>query len=114
MCNNKNCISDILKAILILQKNSEIDEYNFLGLNTICNTRPVMLFSTSCNQVRIPINKEEFGEVFRIEKLDGNCATFRILISKDENYIATKKFFTIDLSHCAIIRCLSDIFIECA
>ena len=63
MCNNENkncenCIADILKVIYILQQSVcpndtclESCDRGFLGQSsaTICNTRPVMLYTCGSN-----------------------------------------------------------------
>ena len=58
--------------------------------------------------------------VFRVEKIDDNCATFRVLALNDDPtesatipYVATNSFFTMNLNCCCIIRCLNDTFVEC-
>ena len=49
----------------------------------------------------------------RIEKLDGCCATFRVLIANDDGtYTSTDSFFTMNLECICCIRCLGDVFIE--
>lgn len=137
MCNNDaSCIAEILKVICILQQNAsccgeaclDTCDRGFLGCNTTnlsCNTRPVMLY-TCCSgntALAMPISKDP-GEtvtsnVFRIEKIDENCATFRVLaINPDTTetaipYVATNSFFTINLNCCCVIRCLNDTFVEC-
>ena len=60
----------------------------------------------------------EHSSVFRIEKLDGNCATFRVLADNMDGtsqnpYIATNSFFTMSLDCCCVCRCLSDTYVEC-
>ena len=144
MCNNKkdgcNCISEILKVILLLQLNSKEDEAcldtcdkGFLGNNVVCpkfNTRPVMLF-TACGNGKaweMPTSKTgescedpttECSNVFRIEKLDGCCATFRVLEQCPRNsekgtttWKATNSFFTMDLTCVCAIRCLKDTSVD--
>ncbi len=134
MCENKNtcenCVSDILKVILILQEEACPD--NCLnscdkpalggGPNClVCNTRPIMLYTCCGNGTprSMPVSKTETdttSSVFRIEKLDGCCATFRVLKTDSQetnNYVATDSFFTMDLSCCCVIRCLNDTYIEC-
>ena len=150
MCNNNenegNCIAEILKVILILQQNacpeSCLDSCDrpMLGGGPnclVCNTRPVMLYTCCGNGVpwSMPISKDstticsnpqlnncgpECSNVFRVEKLDGNCATFRVLAPNPEEsccnsipYIATNSFFTMDLSCCCVIKCLNDTYVEC-
>lgn len=124
--NNCRCIHDILKKILLLQKQDFDDECfagcdkPFLGptCTTICyNTRPIMLFNC-CNG-----NKWSFpytidcvtneSMIFRIEALDDCCATFRILFVNSEGCIsATNEFFTIDLKCVGAIKCLPDVSVD--
>ena len=139
MCNNKetntceNCITDILKVILLLQqsvcKNDtclQTCDRGFLGQNctTFCNTRPIVLYTCSSGStpIAMPISKDPnettTSTVFRLEKLDDCCATFRVLAPNTEPsasfpYVATNSFFTINLGCVCIIRCLEDTFVEC-
>lgn len=148
MCNEKNtnCIGEILKVILVLQQNacpeSCLDSCDrpMLGGGPsclVCNTRPVMLYTCSGNGTpwSMPIEKDstnvcsntqvsacctDCSNVFRVEKLDGNCCTFRVLAPNPQEsccnsipYIATNSFFTMDLSCCCAIKCLSDTYVDC-
>lgn len=138
MCNNENnhcenCIADILKVILILQesvcKNDcclDTCDRGFLGqpTNQFFNTRPVVLYTCSSGStpIALPISRDP-GEtttstVFRLEKLDDCCATFRVLAPNTEPesnlpYEATNSFFTINLNCVCILRCLEDTFVDC-
>lgn len=145
-CGTNNSIADILKIILILQQNacpeSCLDSCDrpMLGGGPnclICNTRPVMLYTCCGNGTpwSMPVSKDlttvcsnpqvnncsyECSNVFRVEKLDGNTATFRVLIQNPEEsccnsqpYLATNSFFTMDLSCCCVIRCLNDTYVDC-
>ena len=136
MCENKNdcgCISEILSIINILQQNAECGDFcldscdrGFLGCNisnTNCNTRPVMIYSNGGNgtALSMPISKDPnettTSNIFRIEKIDGCCATFRVLILNTDvtsqfTYESTNSFFTINLNCLCIIRCLQDTYIE--
>ena len=54
------------------------------------------------------------------EKIDGCCATFRVLApNTDETeaatipYVATNSFFTMNLECVCVLRCLNDTFVEC-
>lgn len=57
--------------------------------------------------------------VFRIEKLEDCCATFRVLAPNpnattcNSEFIATDSFFTIDLGCVCAIKCLNDTFVDC-
>lgn len=147
MCNNNTdckCISDILKVINILQKKaSRHDECEDIcdrrTLGPTCfeefNTRPVQLF-LCCNNgneplimptTKGPITQTTcFSDVFRVEKVDDCCATFRVLKQKQkvdggadlniscwEHFEPTCSFFTLDLKCVCIIRCLEDTFVDC-
>lgn len=142
MCNEKkdnqcgNCIAEILTVINILQQNAnccgdaclDTCDRGFLGCSASslsCNTRPVMLYTCCGNGTpwAMPITKEETGttsSVFRVEKIDDNCATFRVLAPNPDTstsavipYVATNSFFTMNLDCCCVIRCLQDTFVEC-
>ena len=129
-CNTcHNCIADILKVILILQEGAsgsdaclETCDRGFLGLQncpTAYNTRPIVLYTCGSNGIplSLPISRipteETTSNIFRLEKLDDCCATFRVLtVDADTTYTATNSFFTINLDCLCIIRCLDDTFIE--
>ena len=138
MCNNNSddckCISEILTIINILQQNAECGDScldtcdrGFLGCcatSVSCNTRPVMLYTCGCNSVAwsMPISKDPAetttSNIFRVEKVDGCCATFRVLIpNTDANepypYEATNSFFTINLNCVCALRCLQDTHVDC-
>ena len=128
---NQN-ISEVLNFILTLQKNSCCNDGScpdgctrpFLGpsTETICfNTRPVTLF-TCCTGTNwtFPYTTQEGTEeestVFRVENVDENCATFRVLIPTTVDDVTTYTFsnsyFTIDLSCVLAIQCLPDTFVS--
>lgn len=139
--NKGNYICEILCVILVLQDNACPDnclqtcDRPVLGGGTnclVCNTRPVMLYTCCGNGTpwSMPTTKDEItncsGEsvtdtcstVFRVEKIEGNCATFRVLAANEDTtstlpYVATNSFFTMDCSCICAIRCLSDTFIDC-
>ena len=139
MCNdsnnsaNRGCIHEILKTILVLEKEANMPECCFdtcdkkcLGCTPsvcCCNTRPVTIYTCGCcnTSLQIPVSKSPSetttSNVFRIEKLDDNCATFRVLIANETDgsitYTATDSFFTISLSCICVLKCLADTFIEC-
>lgn len=146
MCNNTNtdsgCIAEILSVINVLQQNAscsnniclETCDRGFLGCGATslnCNTRPVMLYTCSGNGTpwQMPTSKEnvacgqsgvECSSVFRVEKINGNCATFRVLTTNPDEtevatipYVATNSFFTMNLDCCCVLKCLPDTYIEC-
>lgn len=139
MCNNTDsgCIAEVLKVICVLQQNAnccgdaclDTCDRGFLGNTTTClscNTRPISLYTCSGNGVpfAMPISKDPAitttSTVFRVEKIDENCATFRVLALNDDTtengtmpYVATNSFFTMNLNCVCALRCLNDTFVEC-
>ena len=87
------------------------------------NTRPIVLYTCGSNgtPLAMPTSRDpattDTSTVFRIEKLDDCCATFRVLApNTDETatnpYVTTDSFFTIDLKCVCIIRCLNDTYVD--
>ena len=138
--NDCLCIAEILTVICILQQNANCKSDNcldtcdrgFLGCGMTtpisCNTRPVMLYTCCGNGTpwSMPTTKEDVtcGEpsvtcsnVFRVEKIDGCCATFRVLAPNTDQtdvanpYVATNSFFTMNLNCICALRCLNDTFV---
>ena len=139
MCNNidntscENCIADILKVILLLQQSVcpndsclETCDKGFLGQSCtfFCNTRPIVLYTCGGGNtpVTMPISKSPTetvtSSVFRLEKLDGCCATCRVLTPNTDPtttfpFMATNSFFFFNLNCVCSLRCLDDTFVEC-
>lgn len=138
MCNNteSGCIAEVLKVICVLQQNANCGDAcldtcdrGFLGNSTTClncNTRPITIYTcaTGNTPLSMPISKDPSitttSSVFRVEKIDENCATFRVLALNDDPtesatipYIATNSFFTVNLNCVCVLRCLNDTYIEC-
>ncbi len=135
MCNDnnrcENCISDILKVILLLQQSVcqndsclETCDKGYLGqsCSNYCNTRPVTLYTCSSGStpIAMPVSKSPTetttSTVFRLEKLDDCCATFRVLAPNNTGsgfpFTATNSFFTINMNCICILRCLDDTFVD--
>lgn len=138
MCNNNsngNCICELLNVILILQQNActetSLDSCDrpILGGGPnclICNTRPVMLYTcgSGSTPLSMPTSKDtvettadNVSSVFRVEKLDNNCATFRVLTANPDTtgqpWLSTNSLFTLNLDCCCACRCLSDCYVDC-
>ena len=142
MCNNNEnsckCISEILTVISILQQNAnccsdaclETCDRGFLGSSSTIfsyNTRPIMLYmcgntdtALAMPTTRDDVTGEVTSTVFRVEKIDGCCATFRVLAPNDNPtelptipYVSTNSFFTVNLNCVCCLRCLPDTYIEC-
>lgn len=114
---NNNYLLDILKLINNLQKNATCGSTNnsctkpILGENNnnIYNTRPVSFYLCNNNALTISYTNGETS-IFRVENIDGNCVTVRLLIENDDNTISsTDEFATINIGCIAAIRCLKDI-----
>ena len=128
-CNGNNNLSEVLQVILLLQQNASCSDACLdscdratLGCGTtcvLCNTRPLMLYSCSSGSTPLsfPIsrayNETTTSNVFRIEKLDGNTATFRVLVvNEDDTLTATNSFFTMNLGCLCTLRCMNDTYVE--
>lgn len=124
MCNKNNsgnCFSELLEKILLLQQTG--DNYPlgcdkpFLGnIGLIANTRPVNLYTCCTGELwEIPYDFNGLigvSSFFRIESINENCATFRILIPNGTEYTATNNFFIIDLNCIGSIKCLGDTLVQ--
>ena len=140
MCNenSSNCICEILKVILVLQQNACPDncldtcDRPMLGGGSnclVCNTRPVMLYTccgngspwsmpTTRTNTDCTVDSTGCSNVFRVEKVNGNCATFRVLAPNPDTtnafaYVATDSIFTMDTNCLCAVRCLVDTFVDC-
>ncbi len=124
MCNNGNgnCLAETLEKILFLQQQQENGtmlgcEKPFLGnITTTANTRPINLYSCCTNTIwTMPYSYNGAtgtSTAFRIESINENTATFRILIPGDNNtYTTTDNFFTINLDNISSIKCLDDVLV---
>lgn len=132
MCNdsnsssNCNCIAEILKVINILQCEVcpdtclETCTRAYFGPSSSVdfNTRPVTLYTCNGNPIAIPISntpgETTTSNIFRVEKVDGCCATLRVLTydSGTATYTATNSFFTVNTDCCCSIKCLADTYVE--
>lgn len=133
MCNNSNsnskcnCIAEILKVINILQCEVcpgdsclETCTRAFFGPSASVdfNTRPVTLYTCDGTLIQMPISnipsEATTSSTFRVEKVDGCCATLRVLTydAGTTTYTATNSFFTINTDCCCAIKCLGDTFVE--
>lgn len=142
--NNRNDnagICQILCVILVLQDNACPDnclqtcDRPVLGGGSnclVCNTRPVMVYTCCGNGIpwSMPTTKDSIEDcggdgttqtcssVFRVEKIEDNCCTFRVLAPNPDTssvlpYVATNSFFTMSCDCICAIRCLSDTFVDC-
>lgn len=120
--NNENCLSCILKAIVVLQNNAgKIDCTDnsctrpFLGeaIESFCfNTRPITFYRCDNSLITLPYvtsEGEETTTTFRVESVCDNSVKVRLLIDNgDGTYTNTNTFATINLGCVCAIRCLAD------
>lgn len=130
MCDDKSCLTSILETILCLQ-NSKDETCEVLGCDKpylgptpslVCyNTRPINLYNctTGCRW-SFPYTLDSVNgtsSIFRLENLEGNCCTCRVLAqnpdtSSSEPYVLTSTFFTINLDCVSAIKCLPDVLVS--
>lgn len=121
--NNENCLSCVLKSIVVLQNNASKIDCNdnsctrpFLGeviSNTCFNTRLVTFYRCDNSLVTLPytINDETLETtVFRIESVNDNSVTVLLLADDgSETYnVNTNTYATINLGCICAIRCIGD------
>ena len=130
MCDDKSCLTSILETILCLQ-NAKDDDCETFGCDKpylgptpslVCyNTRPINLYNCTTGELwSFPYTLGTVNgtsSIFRLENLEGNCCTCRVLAqnpdtSSSEPYVLTSTFFTINLDCVSAIRCLPDVFIS--
>lgn len=110
---NCNCIGNLAKRIIKLQKNNNYNYPDggcsrpFLGPDTLeyFNTRPVSLYNCCTGEI-ITI---EDSTIFRLESIDECCLTCRILNFDNGTYTSTNDFFTVNLDCISAIKCYGDI-----
>lgn len=137
-CGSDGSLIDILSVILVLQQNACVDscldscDRPMLGGGPsciVCNTRPVMLYTCGSNTPwQMPVTKDAAiscdaegatcSNVFKVEKIEGDCCTFRVLQPNPDTtsiypYVTTNSVFTMDVGCLCCIRCLSDTYVEC-
>lgn len=133
MDDNRCCICNILNIINILQNNVEkfdnipnTCDRPFLGFSNtnnsfVFNTRPITLYTRDNSLLSMPytlLDDEGTSSVFRVEKVNGCCATLRVLASNPDTgsvlpYVSTDSFFTVNCNCICAIQCLADTFIGC-
>ena len=127
------CINNILEVINVLQCQAEkIDDIPntcdrpFLGFSNnantfVYNTRPITLYTSNNTLFEAPYTlngKTGTSSVFRVEKVDCETATLRVLAPNPDTgstfpYIKTDSFIIVNCNCICAIQCLSDTFIDC-
>ena len=130
MCDDKSCLTSILETILCLQ-NAKDDDCETFGCDKpylgptpslVCyNTRPINLYNCTTGELwSFPYTLGTVNgtsSIFRLENLEGNCCTCRVLAqnsdtSSSEPYVLTSTFFTINLDCVSAIKCLPDVLVS--
>lgn len=118
--NNGGCLAKLLEQIILLQQTGSDAAFGcdrpFLGnVTLLANTRPLNLYSCCTNSLwEMPYDFDGntgSSSFFRIESVNDNCATFRILIPTDTGFTSTNNFFIINLNCVGSIKCLGDTLI---
>ena len=113
-----NCIKNLLRLILLLQKNSVFDSClelgcsrNYLGpsFNFICyNTRVITLYTKDGTLLLGQYDVESFSEYFRVCSVNDDCCTLMILRRDGDNFIATGQYITVNLKCICAVKCIID------
>ena len=137
-----NCVTDIVRFINRLQQNVVSTEMGFSQCNTPvlgeaskANTRPFILYLPNGEAFRLVTLTGSSNEpipVFRVEDVNGNCATLRALALRrrccvnnqpgfndfndfnvtETELIATRTCVTVNLNDFTGIQCLNDVFLK--
>lgn len=133
MNNSSCCINNILEVINVLQCQAEkIDDIPntcdrpFLGFrnnsNTfVFNTRPITLYTSNNTLFEAAYTLGDTtgtSSVFRVEKVDDETATLRVLAPNPDTtsvfpYVKTDSFIIVNCNCVCAIQCLNDTFIDC-
>ena len=126
-----NCLQNLLELILKLQNCQEECDFDNNGCDkpylgptpniVFFNTRPIRFFRCLDGEARtFPfINNGTGGtsDIFRVENIDDNCVTLRILTENPDTtnqaspFIATNSFVTLNLNCVGAVSCLEDVFV---
>ncbi len=122
-CGNGGCLAQVLENIILLQQAGDNApsgcDKPFLGnISLIANTRPINLYCCCTNKIwEMPYDyngETGISSFFRIENVNENCATFRILLpaTTTGGYTATNNFFVINLNCVGSMKCLADALVS--
>lgn len=113
-CDNKRCIRDLVKAIDQNQKEAlmqnELTGCDAPLIGRINDTRPVSFILSGGNPftARLGSMTDERTDIFRIEQLQGNCVTLRLL-RRTDTITCTDLTCTLDLCCVCAIQCFDPI-----
>ena len=136
-----NCVSDIVRFINRLQQAVVPTEIGcsrcntpILGETSKANTRPFILYLPNGEAFKLAVltdNPSEPIPVFRVEEVNGNCATLRALATRrlscntnsasfdefngvgfETELLPTRTCVTVNLNDFIAIQCLDDVFVN--
>lgn len=136
-----NCVSDIVRFINRLQQAVVPTEIGcsrcntpILGETSKANTRPFILYLPNGEAFKLAVltdNPSEPIPVFRVEEVNGNCATLRALANRrlpchpnsasfdefngagfETELLPTRTCVTVNLNDFIAIQCLDDVFVN--
>lgn len=135
-----NCVADTVRFINRLQQAVVPTEIGcsrcntpILGETSKANTRPFILYLPNGEPFRLATLTDSSNEpipVFRVEDVNGNCATLRALTTRrrgcmnDQNgfnefnleeeteFVPTRTCVTVNLNDFIAIQCLNDVFLK--
>lgn len=132
---NANCVADTVRFINRLQQAVVPTEIGcsrcnipILGETSKANTRPFILYLQNGAAFQLATFNDSSMPtipVFRVESVDGNCATLRALApasavnfsdtemcNSDQQFVPTRTCVTVDLNSFIAIQCLDDVFLK--
>lgn len=136
-----NCVADTVRFINRLQQAVVPTEIGcsrcntpILGETSKANTRPFILYLPNGEPFRLAVLTDHPGEpipVFRVEDVNGNCATLRALATRrascrensssfdecncmrfETEFVPTRTCVTVNLNDFIAIQCLDDVFLK--
>ena len=119
---NNNCIKNLLRLILLLQRNSVSSNClesgcsrAYLGpsFNLICyNTRVITLYRKDGSLLTVPYTNGE-SSYFRVNDISDDCITLLILRRDNDNFYSTRETVTVNVNCICAVKCISDISLDC-
>ena len=119
---DNSCIRNLLRLILLLQKNSVSNNCldfgcsrSYLGplFNFICyNTRVITLYRKDGSLLTVPYSNSE-SSYFRVNDINDNCVTLLILRRDNDNFYSTRETIIVNINCICAVKCISDVSIDC-
>ena len=113
------CITNLLKFIDLLQKNSTNDNFCDLGChkpllrpvtNSICyNSRPISIYNKNGEVFTVENDGVTYSR-FRVENVSNDCVKLRALNynASNNDYTSTNSYTTVNTKCICVVKCFSD------